>query len=216
MGKDYGLDIDHRYDVDSEHLAIWCTRFDHPENPGDDALYNGDAFGKDDGIVPLYLEDCRERAESMPSALVFARPDESILNITHEMTFLFQVEVNLDPLPLPVNEFMFVVSGSDMAPMYEARISNGDYWSIGLDEKVMNAEAPHNWKVSVKEVDNAGSFVTWIYEGRNTVALRSGIEVHGFKIDVAMKEPTCEEVGWIAKSGQVGGRFDGFGTIEMC
>ena len=107
-------------------------------------MYYGDGFSKNDGMPPLYLSECRDF--DFPQALIFARPDESALNAT-EMTFSFRVNIELDTWPLPLNEFMFIVKGSDdMPPMYEAILNNGDYWSLGIsDVTILNIYTPDNW-----------------------------------------------------------------------
>jgi len=195
-------------------------------DPPPDALYSGPGFGENDGFPPLYLKECRER--HVPSALVFAKPDERMLNATHEMRFTWLVNVELDAVSpdLPVHEFMFVVKGADdMPPLYEAVLSDGDYWSLGLDamheNKVLHVEAPPLWSANHMELTDGSSFdgssfVTFTYHGRDAITMRHGIEFHGFKLKLAMKHAICESVGWIAKSLRRSGRFDGFGTLRLC
>ena len=113
-------------------MKYYLFTFIQFQDPPSNALYNGQAFGNGDGFVPFYLTQCR--GTNVPKPL----SDNDIINEMHSA--LFRVKVELDTKPSPVNSFAFILSGNNIPSFYQAILNKGDYWSLGVDLKLLNVQ----------------------------------------------------------------------------
>ena len=171
-------------------------------------MYNGDGFSKGDGFVPFYLSECREKYPA-PQPILST-------NVTKEMKSVgFKVKVTLNKGPVVKNKLGFVLSGNDMPTGYEAVLNNKDYFSLGVDIRILNAVVPDDWTWIIKQAKDDSSLIKFEYHG-NQVVLNKDVLIAGFWIELKNDDDCCSNIGWMTKSATNSGYFDGFGTIQMC
>jgi len=225
LGSDYGHDVDYRYDVNNETLAIWCTNYSNPKNPPPDAI--SPAPGENDDIVPFYLEKCRKLMidiSPLPYKPMTISSEEKSKFIDQ-----YEKENNMYPLTFRVNfnikklerNFYEIIIDSNHMPLgYEAIINFGDNWSISFPSFIeiqnifFNNNIKNDWKFNI----NKNNYVTFIYINEKPFHLINNIQINGFIVEIQNNnEPEIDDqyAGWIARSNHTDGNFVGFGKFEL-
>jgi hypothetical protein len=224
LGKDYGHDIDYRYDVQNETLAIWCTNYSNPKDPPANSI--NPAPGEDDGIVPFYLDKCRRYNEMIapvpykPATISDAERSKFIDPYTPENNmYPLTFRINFNMIKLKDNFYEIIIDSNHMPLGYEAILHNGDNWSISFPSNIIieniffNNNIKDDWKFNISK-DN---YATFTYINNETYHLINNIQLNGFIIEInnVYDEIRNEYAGWIARSNHSEGNFVGFGKFDL-
>jgi len=223
LGSDYGHDIDYRYDVDNETLAMWCTNYSYPKNPPPNSIHP--APGENDGIVPFYLQKCREYYDLSPKPF-----EPSTINSAEKSKFIDQYQYENIMLPLTFrvnfnlrrleNNFYEIIIDSNHMPLgYEAIINYNDNWSLSFPTNVniQNIFFNNNVKNDWKYIINKNNYITFIYINDKSLHLINNIQIDGFIIEIEneLNNNVNSYAGWIARSNDTEGTFVGFGKFDL-
>jgi len=229
LGSDYGHDIDYRYDVSNETLAMWCTNYTNPKDPPPNTT--NPAPGENDGIVPFYLEKCRKYNATPPMPY-----QPNVISSEEKSKFIDQYEnenkmypltfrVNFNIRKLENNFYEIIIDSNHMPLGYEAIINYGDNLSISFPSyiKINNVFFNDNIKNDWKYIINKNNYATFIYINEKSFHLINNIQMDGFIIEIEGNDENEQGNfdinnnygGWIARSNHTQATFIGFGKFIL-
>lgn len=239
LGEDAGHDVDYRYDVDNETLAVWCTNHTMPRDPLSHVQYKGKAPAENDGIVPFYLSQCRAAYNNLVSnnnnnnRLVrdyYAansnhnpKPNNNNNHKREMRSLTFRVGIVLNKLGN--NLFEVIVTGNNMPSGYESVIQYNDSISfdilnkqnISVNAVFLNSMTNKDWSYTISD----RQYITFTYIAKEKeIILDQSTTVPLFIIrlnnvnDITNIQQAVH-VGWIARANNRNGTFVGYGKLVL-